>query len=86
MLFGVSLEPGAWGKASGVMQHIRLQNLTMENLSSPVASSVREGSEARDLTLQDISAVGLTGALTPVVCWNDLGFQRISVQNCSYSR
>lgn len=86
MLFGVSLEPGAWGKASGTMQHILLQNLSMENLSSPVATSVREGSVAEDLTLENITATGLTGALTPVVCWNDLGFRAISMSNCSYSR
>ncbi len=79
MLFGVSLEPGAWGKASGVMRNILLQNLTMENLSSPVATSVREGSVAEDLTLQDITATGLTGAVTPVVCWNDLGFRSVTV-------
>ena len=86
MLFGVSLEPGAWGKASGTMQHILLQNLTMENLSSPVATSVREGSVAQDLTLKNISASGITGALTPIVCWNDLGFRSITVQNCTYTR
>ena len=86
MLFGVSLEPGAWGKASGTMQHILLQNLNMENLSSPVATSVREGSVAQDLTLKNISASGITGALTPVVCWNDLGFRSITVQNCTYTR
>ena len=86
MLFGVCLEPGAWGKASGTMRHILLKDLTMENLSSPVATSVREGSVAEDLTLQNITGTGLTGALTPVVCWNDLGFRTVTVENCSYSR
>ena len=86
MLFGVSLEPGAWGKASGTMQHITLKNLVMENLSSPVATSVREGSVAEDLTLENIQAIGITGALTPIVCWNDLGFRSVKVSNCSYSR
>ena len=86
MLFGVSLEPGAWGKASGTMQHILLQNLSMENLSSPVATSVREGSVAQDLTLQNVSATGITGALTPIVSWNDLGFRSVSIQNCTFTR
>lgn len=86
MLFGVSLEPGAWGKASGTMQHITLKNLVMERLSSPVATSVREGSVAEDLTLDNIQASGITGALTPIVCWNDLGFRSVKVSNCSYSR
>ena len=86
MLFGVSLEPGAWGKADGVMRNILLQNLSMENLSSPVATSVRKGSVAEDLTLQDITATGLTGAVTPVVCWNDLGFRSVTVSGCRCGR
>ena len=86
MLFGVSLEPGAWGKADGVMRNILLQNLSMENLSSPVATSVREGSVAEDLTLQDITATGLTGAVTPVVSWNDLGFRSVTVSGCRCCR
>lgn len=86
MLFGVSLEPGAWGKASGTMRNILLQGLTMDNLSSPVATSVREGSVAEDLTLENITATGLTGALTPIVCWNDLGFRSVTVRDCQYSR
>ena len=58
----------------------------MWGLSSPVGCSVREGSVAEDLTMENISATELTGALTPVVCWNDLGFQKITVRNCSYKR
>lgn len=85
-LFGVSLEPGAWGAASGVMQHILLQDLRMEDLSSPVATSVREGSEARDLTMERITATGIKGALTPIVSWNDKGFTEVNVKDCTYSR
>ena len=86
MLFGISLEPGAWGTASGEMKEILLKDLTMKNLSSPVATSVREGSVAYDLTLENITATGLNGALTPVVSWNDLGFQSVTVNNCHFSR
>ena len=86
MLFGVILEPGAWGPASGEMSGIRLRHLQMENLSSAVSTSVREGSVARDLTLEDIQAKGLNGSLTPVVSWNDQGFESIVVRDCSFSR
>ena len=86
MLFGVELEPGAWGKAEGTARNIYLHDLRMWGLSSPVGCSVREGSVAEDLTMENISATELTGALTPVVCWNDLGFQKITVRNCSYKR
>ena len=86
MLFGIELEPGAWGKAEGTARGIYLHDLNMFGLSSPVATSVREGSVAEDLTLKDITATGLTGAVIPVVSWNDQGFHKITVENVVVSR
>jgi len=86
MLFGIELEPGAWGKAEGTARNIYLHDLNMFCLSSPVGCSVREGSVAEDLTLADITATGLTGSVNPVVSWNDLGFRKITVKNCDYSK
>ena len=86
MLFGVELEPGAWGKAEGTARGIYLVDLSMYGLASPVATSVREGSVAEDLTMKDIVATGLTGSLSPLVCWNDLGFQKVTIENCIVSR
>ena len=86
MLFGISLEPGAWGEATGTAKGIHLHDLRLENLSSPVSTSVREGSVAEDLTLENITATGLTGALTPVVSWNDQGFKTITLRNVTLSR
>ena len=86
MLFGIELEPGAWGTATGTARGIWLHDLTMRNLSSAVGCSVREGSVAEDLTLENITATGLTGSANPVVSWNDLGFRSITVRNCSFSK
>ena len=86
MLFGVELEPGAWGKAEGTARRIYLHHLKMWNLSSPVGCSVREGSVAEDLTLEEITATELTGAAIPVVSWNDEGFRQITIRNCTISR
>lgn len=86
MLFGIILEPGAWGPAPGTARGIWLHDLTMENLSSPVSTSVREGSVAEDLTLENIIATGLTGALVPIVSWNDEGFSDIRIGRYTLSR
>ena len=86
MLFGIELEPGAWGKAEGTARRIYLHHLKMWNLSSPVGCSVREGSVAEDLTLEEITATELTGAAIPVVSWNDEGFRQITIRNCTISR
>lgn len=85
MLFGIELEPGAWGRSEGVARNIWLHDLTMVGVSSPVGCSVREGSVAEDLTLENIHASQLTGAVLPVVSWNDQGFRSITVRNCTVS-
>ena len=86
MLFGVILEPGAWGAAPGESRNILLQNLQMEQLDAAVSTSVREDNIAWDLTLEDITATRLTGKPNPIASWNDAGFQSITVRNCSFSR
>ena len=86
MLFGIELEPGAWGKAEGTARNIYLHDLQMYGLSSPVGCSVRKGSVAEDLTLENLSATGLTGAAIPVVSWNDEGFQKITLRGVEVSR
>ncbi len=86
MLFGISLEPGAWGAASGIMEKIYLHNLKMSCLDAPISISVREGTYAKDLTLENIRATGVKGSLETTVHWNDLGFETINVKNCKYSR
>ena len=81
--------PGAGPQAPGsrlMPKSIYLHDLQLENLSSPVSTSVREGSVAEDLTLENITATGLTGALTPVVSWNDQGFKTLSFRNVTLSR
>ena len=86
MLFGIELEPGAWGKAEGTARNIYLHDLKMFGLSSPVGCSVRKGSVAEDLTLENLSATGLTGAAIPVVSWNDEGFRKITLRGVEVSR
>lgn len=86
MLFGVSLEPGAWGAANGDCKNIVLKNLVMDKVSSPIATSIREGSTGQDLTVDGLTATGCTGAAIPVVSWLDLGFKTLSFNNCSVSK
>ena len=86
MLFGVCLEPGAWGEAPGTARNIVLHDLVFKHLSSPVSTSVRKGSKAEDLTLENITATGITGTFSPVVSWNDEGFTSVTVRNLSMSR
>ena len=77
MLFGISLEPGAWGYAPGNMGGIEIIDNTMDCLSSPISVSIRDGVNADDLTVKGLKATGIYGTLSPIVKWNDNGFRSI---------
>ena len=85
-LFGITLEPGAWGPTSGRMDDIVLENLKMDSVSSPLSVSIRKGVTAGTLTVRDVEAAGIYGTLSPVVSWNDCGFESIVVENFKITR
>lgn len=85
MLFGVSLEPGAWGSAPGETRGIVLRDCAFRCLDAPVATSVRADSRAFDLTLEGLSGTELRSA-NPVVSWLDQGFDSITVRDCQFTR
>ncbi|MBR5385798.1 MAG: glycoside hydrolase [Bacteroidales bacterium] len=86
MLFAVSIEPGGWGAAPGELKELYFHDLEIENVNIPFSTSVREGCVARDLTVSDVRATGVYGAMTPVYCWNDNGFETVSISGFSISR
>ena len=81
MLFGIVLEPGAWGRAEGPVKNVYLHGLTMENLDAAFSTSVREGCSGEDLLIENVTASGLYGSRTPIVSWNDLGFRDIRIKD-----
>lgn len=81
MLFGICLEPGGWGRAPGDIKNVSIHDCTMSNVSSPVATSISKDNTAYDLDIRNIVATGVYGTMSPVVCYNDKGFESISIEN-----
>lgn len=81
MLFGISLEPGGWGPAPGDLRNIVIRDLAMTAVSSPLAVSLTKDNHGYDLSLENITATGCTGTISPVISWNDSGFDTINVKN-----
>ena len=86
MLFGISLEPGGWGAAPGDVKSVVIRNCSMQDLSSPVSVSISKDNHAYDLTIENLDARGLTGTVSPTVCWNDCGFDCITIRNCTVGK
>lgn len=86
MLFGLNLQPGGWGKAPGDVRNVYIHDCTMSGLSSPIGINNSDESHACDLTLENISATGLYGTVSPVVCYNDSGYDSIKIVNFTVSK
>lgn len=86
MLFAISLEPGGWGAAPGDLKRVYLHDLEMDRLSAPVSISIRKECHAHDLKLENIRATRMLGTMSPTVCWNDTGFDSITIREVSISR
>ena len=86
MLFGINLQPGGWGAAPGDVRNVYVHDCTMSNMSSPIGLNNSDANHACDLTLENIKATGLYGTVSPVVCYNDSGYDSISITNFTVSK
>ncbi len=86
MLFGINLQPGGWGDAPGDVRNVSIHDCVMGNMSSPIGINNSDGNHACDLTLENISATGLYGTVSPVVCYNDSGYDNIKIDNFTVSK
>lgn len=86
MLFGILFEPGGWGAAPGELGGLRVSDCTMLNTLSPLAVSVGKDNVAHDLVVSNVVARGTYGTLTPVVNYNDKGFESITLKNVIVER
>ena len=86
MLFGISLEPGGWGAAPGILRNVHIHDVQMDCISSPLSISIRPECEAHDLLVEDLTATHVEKTFSPAVCWNDTGFTTAVFRNISLSR
>lgn len=66
MLWGIVIEPGAWGDAPGVTKNFRINKSTIENTWGPIAYSMGENNECEDLHLENITATHIRGVAQPI--------------------
>lgn len=81
MLFGICIEPGGWGKAPGDVRNVSIHDCALDSVSSPIATSIGKDNTAYELNMENIVATRVYGTMSPVVCYNDKGFEKINVKN-----
>lgn len=66
LIYGIVIEPGAWGAAPGRTDSITVRNVTIENSWAPVAYSMGEGNTCGTLVLDHVEATGIRGVAQPI--------------------
>jgi len=65
-IYGIVLEPGAWGNAPGHTENVVIRNVTMDNLLSAIVYSMGENNTCSGLFVDGLKATHITYNTTPL--------------------
>ena len=84
-LYGIVLEPGAWGDAPGHTENVTIQDVTMDSLLSPLVYSMGENNTCSGLIIDGLTATHITYNTTPlnrqecVRMWDNIQIKDLSI-------
>ena len=84
-IYGIVLEPGAWGDAPGHTENIVIRNVNVDNLLSPLVYSMGEDNTCSGLTVDGLKATRISFNTTPlnrqdcVRMWDNINIRNMSV-------
>lgn len=85
LIYGIVIEPGAWGKAPGRTDGIVIENVSIDNSWAPVAYSMGEDNTCGSLTMKNVAGTHIRGVAQPVnrqdcvKSWEVMTLQNVSV-------
>lgn len=65
-IYGIVLEPGAWGDAPGHTENVYIHDVTIDNLLSPIVYSMGENNTCSGLTIENVTATNISYNTTPL--------------------
>ncbi len=84
-IYGIVLEPGAWGDAPGHTENVLIKNVKIDNMLSPVVYSMGEDNTCSGLTIDGLKATHITYNTTPlnrqecVRMWDNIQIRDLSI-------
>ncbi len=84
-IYGIVLEPGAWGDAPGHTENVRIENVTVDRVLSPLVYSMGEDNTCSGLFVDGLKATHVTFNTTPlnrqdcVRMWDNIQIRNMSV-------
>jgi polygalacturonase len=84
-LAGITIQPGAWGPMPGILDGIRIHNITMHGVGCPLWCLVKKGGSIGKI---DISHITATDTRIGAVClesWVDNPIESVAIRDCKFS-
>jgi len=69
MLAGLCLQPGAWDRTEGVLDDVKISNVTMHDVTTPLHLSLREGNTTGRVSVDHLTATGVYRAAASIESW-----------------
>ncbi len=85
-IYGIVLEPGAWGKAPGHTENVRIKDVKIDNVLSPLVYSMGEDNTCSGLYVDGLTATRITFNTTPlnrqdcVRMWDNIHISNMSIR------
>ncbi len=77
MLAGINLQPGAWDATQGLLDDVRISDVSMHNVSTPFHISLKPGNTAGSILVDRVSANGVYRAAASVESWAETPFTNV---------
>ena len=81
MLAGLCLQPGAWDRTEGVLDNVRVSDVTMHDVTTPLHFAVKEGNTVGRVTVDGLRATGVYRAAISVEGWAKEPIGRVTLRD-----
>jgi Pectate lyase superfamily protein len=83
MLAGLCLQPGAWMATEGLLDDVKISNVVMHDVSTPLHLSVKPGNMVGRVWVDRLTATGVNLAAASIESWAEAPIGRVCVRDVS---
>jgi len=83
MLAGLCLQPGSWDHTEGTLDGVRISDITMHDVATPLHLSLHPGNTAGRVSISCLSATGAYRAAASIESWAETPIERVRLRDVS---
>ncbi len=83
MLAGLCLQPGGWDSTEGVLDDVKISDVVMHDVTTPLHLSIKPGNTAGSVWVDRLTATGVNLAAASLESWAEAPIGRVSLRDVS---